>query len=66
MKGCAARAAVGFIVVAFIVLGWVAVIIATFPAGLYRPFLYTVAAGVCVAIAWPKQADGEALLRGDD
>lgn len=66
MTGNAARAAVGFTLCAGIGLFCVSAIILGDHNGSFRPFLYTVAGGVCIALLWPSQDDGDALLKRKD
>ncbi|WPK30404.1 hypothetical protein SLP22_0076 [Salmonella phage BAU.Micro_SLP-22] len=67
MTGSAGRAAVKFIGIGGIALFWGLALAYGSQGGIFRPFLYTVACGVCVVMLWPNQADGDALInRGND
>lgn len=60
MKGAAKRAAVKFtLCAALVVFGGVAIPFAGSP---YKVFLYVLAIGVCVKLAWPSQEEGDALI----
>lgn len=64
MTGPAKRAAVKFTVCAAIaVFGGVAI---PFAGSLYKVFLYVLAVGLCIKLAWPTQDEGEALIKAVD
>lgn len=62
MNALAKRGAVKFTLCA-IIAGFTAVaILHIWPAGFFRPMLYTVAGVVCIKLIWPTQDEGDALI----
>lgn len=65
MTGPAKRAAVKFLLCFVIALFIGVALIATWPAGFFKPLLYVAAGGTCIALLWPSQEEGDALIKGD-
>lgn len=65
MSGPAKRAAVKFLLCFLIAVFVVVAIGAVWPAGFFKPMLFVIAGGTCIALLWPTQAEGNALIKGD-
>lgn len=64
MSGNAKRGAVKFIAIAATGIFYGACFMLGEPTP-YKCFLWTVSAGVCVALLWPSQDEGDALIKGE-
>lgn len=63
MNRNAARAAIKFLSVGVIAIGWMVAVAFGDGNPFWRVFMYTVAAGVIIKMIWPSQDEGEALLK---
>lgn len=63
MNADAKRAAVKFTACALIALFIVIAIVAVWPAGFIKPMLYVAAGGTCIALIWPSQDEGDAIIK---
>lgn len=62
MNALAKRGAVKFLACAVIAVFTVIAIFHIWPAGFFRPMLYTVGGIVCCKLVWPTQDEGDALI----
>jgi hypothetical protein len=66
MKRSAVRTAIKFVLCGVIAVFGASAVILGDNSGTIKPFLWTVACGVCIALLWPSQDEGDELLKRDD